>query len=316
MRAIEELPPGIRNSPFTVAQAQELGLSYGQLRHRDILSLSRGIKALHGQDDAALSLALLTRPYTLVTGYSAASHATAFALWELPGFLPGVTAGTIHIARQYPHSIPRRSGIRGHRTMFDDDEVLLVDGLWITSRARTWLDCARKMSVEELVVTADHLLRIPRPEFDSRSEPYATLEELSELLSRHSGTPGIVKARAALELARVGSDSPQETKLRLACGSAGLPEPLLNERTLLANGVIRQPDQSYPDYKVAVEYDGNTHADPCQVEKDVIRAEDYAEAGWSEVRIMKHHMLNYAKGAVHKVREALWDRGWRPSPDL
>lgn len=316
MSAIEELLPGMRNSPFTVAQAQDLGLSYEQLRRRDIISLSRGIKVIHGQDDAALSLALLTRPYTLVTGHSAASHATAFTLWELPGFLPGSALGTIHIARQYPHAIPRRSGIQGHRIMFDNDEVLFVDGLWITSRARTWLDCARKMSVEELVVTADHLIRIPRPEFERRGEAYAGLEELSELLSRHSGTPGIVKARTALELARVGSDSPQETKLRLACGAAGLPEPHLNERTLLANGVIREPDQSYPDYKVAVEYDGNTHADPEQVEKDVLRAEDYAKAGWSEVRIMKHHMRNDAKEAVHKVREALCAHGWRPSPDL
>lgn len=95
-----------------------------------------------------------------------------------------------------------------------------------------------------------------------------------------------------------------------------MPEPFLNERTLLANGVIRQPDQSYPDYKVAVEYDADTHADPRQVEKDVLRAEDYAEAGWSEVRIMKQHMRNDAKEAVHKVREALWSRGWRPSPHL
>ncbi|WP_449372555.1 hypothetical protein [Arthrobacter psychrolactophilus] len=316
MSAFEDFPQSIRSSPFTVAQAQELGLSYARLRRRDIVSLSRGIKVFNGQDDAALSLALLTRPYTQVTGYSAASHATAFILWELPGFLPGATSGTIHISRQYPHSIPRRSGIQGHRTMFDTDEVELVDGLWVTSRARTWLDCARKMSVEELVVAADHLIRIPRPGFENRSEAYATLEELSELLARHPGTPGIVKTRAALELARIGSDSPQETKLRLACGTAGLPEPHLNEPTLLANGVIRQPDQSYPDYMVAVEYDGNTHADPHQVEKDVLRAEDYAKAGWSEVRIMKHHMQNDAKEAVRKVREALWARGWRPSPNL
>lgn len=316
MSAFEDFPPSILNSPFTVAQAQDLGLSYARLHRQDIVSISRGIKATHGQDDAALSLALLTRPYTQVTGYSAASHATAFILWELPGFLPEAMSGTIHISRQYPHSIPRRSGIQGHRTMFDTDEVQLVDGLWLTSRARTWLDCARSMSVEELVVTADHLIRIPRPAFERRNEEYVTLEELSELLSRHPGTPGIVKARAALELARVGSDSPQETKLRLACSAAGLPEPHLNEPTLLANGVIRQPDQSYPDYKVAVEYDGNTHADPRQVEKDVRRAEDYANAGWSEVRIMRHHMQNDAKEAVRKVREALWAHGWRPSSDL
>ena len=58
MSAFEDFPSSIRNSPFTVAQAQKLGLSYARLRRQDIISLSRGIKAIHGQDDAALSLAL------------------------------------------------------------------------------------------------------------------------------------------------------------------------------------------------------------------------------------------------------------------
>lgn len=314
MPPLDGLPATLQTSPFTVAEALELGASYGELCHRDVVTLSRGIKTL--KDDADIPLALLTRPYTVVTGYAAASHATAFTIWEMPGFLPGADHGNLHISRQYPHSIERRRGVTGHRTMFRDDEVCCVDGLWITTRARTWLDCARRMSVEELVVAADHLIRIPRPGFEGRTEPYATVHELEILLARHSGTPGIVKAREALRLARVGSDSPQETRLRLACGYAGLPEPLLNVATPLLDGAERTPDQSYPEYKVAAEYDGGTHNDPLQVERDVRRQEDYARAGWLEVRIMNRHMANDAKEAVRKIRDALYDRGWRPSPNL
>ncbi len=131
--------------------------------------------------------------------------------------------------------------------MFRDDEVEFHDGLWITTRVRTWLDCARLMSVDELVVVADHLVRVPREAFEGRSEPYATMPELAAMLDRHKGTPGIVKAREALRLARVGSDSPQETKVRLACGRAGLPEPEINVPTTLSPGVSRTPDQSYPE---------------------------------------------------------------------
>lgn len=313
MPPLDRLPEFLQSSPFTVAEALKCGASYGELCHRDVLTLSRGIKTL--KNDADVPLALLTRPYTTVTGYSAASHSTALTIWEIPGFLPTADRQTLHISRQYPHAAARRQGVAGHRTMFRDDEVCLVDGLWITTRARTWLDCARRMSVDELVVAADHLLRIPRAEFEQRTQPFATVEELAVLLARHPGTPGIIKAREALRLARVGSDSPQETKLRLACGYAGLPEPLLNARILLLDGAQRTPDQSYPEYRVAVEYDGGTHADPQQVERDVRREEDYARAGWKEVRIMKRHMSNDAREAVRKIRNALYDRGWRRTPN-
>ncbi|ALE06505.1 hypothetical protein AL755_15310 [Arthrobacter sp. ERGS1:01] len=311
MPRLDRLPEILHSAPFTVAEALEFGTSYGELCHRSVVSLSRGIKTLNDATD--LPLALLTRPYTLVTGYSAASHSTALTIWGIPGYLPKDDGNLVDISRQFPHVPARRRGVRGHRTMFRDDEVCLFNGLWITTRARTWLDCARKMPVDELVVAADHLLRLPRPVFEGRTEPYATTAELAVLLERHPGTPGIVKAREALRLARVGSDSPPETRLRLACGFAGLPEPLLNTTIVLADGVERTPDQSYPEYKVAVEYDGATHADPNQVEKDIRREEDFAKAGWKEVRIMKRHMDNDAKEAVRKVRNALWDRGWRPS---
>ncbi len=312
MPARDRLPEPFQTAPFTVTEALQLGASYGELCHRDVVTLSRSIKIL--KNDADTPLALLTRPFTLVTGYSAASHATAFRIWEFPGFCPGTNEDSIvHISRQSPHIAPRRLGVKGHQTKFRNDEVSFSNGLWITTRPRTWLDCAARMSVEELVIVADHLVRIPRPEFEGRSEPYATLKELKVLLARHPGSRGILKAREALCLARVGSDSAQETKLRLACGYAGLPEPLLNVKTVLSNGAERTPDQSYPEYKVATEYDGDTHNDPQQVEKDVRRAEDYARAGWTEVRIMKRHMVNDAKEAVRKVRGALYARGWRPS---
>lgn len=302
-------PDRLQSGPFTLDTAKDCLVSPGRLRHKEIVRISRGIKSL---DDADVPLALLTRPFTQVTGYSAASHATAFAIWELPGFLPVRNDTLIHISRQFPHNIPRRHGVEGHRTKFRDDEVECLDGLWITTRVRTWLDCARRMTVDELVVVADHLIRIPRPEFEGRSEAYATLAGLSQMLERHKGTPGIQKARAALALARVGSDSAPETRLRLAVVYAGLPEPDINKNIPLADGKSRQPDQSYPEYRVAVEYDGGTHADPDQVIRDIRRQEDFAAAGWTEVRIAKNHMTDDARAAVRKIRSALFSRGWRP----
>ncbi|MCD5342665.1 hypothetical protein LR392_10570 [Arthrobacter sp. AK04] len=169
------------------------------------------------------------------------------------------------------------------------------------------------MSIEELTVVADHLLRIPRPDFEGRSKPHAARDDLEEMLDRHKGTPGIRKARVALDRARVGSDSAPETRLRLALEDAGLPEPLLNVPTQLHAAVVRQPDLSYPEQKVAVEYDGEGHSEAAQIVRDIAREEDFARTGWMLVRISKRHMENEARAAVAKARSALLSRGWQPN---
>ncbi|WP_232082161.1 hypothetical protein [Arthrobacter sp. SO5] len=150
---------------------------------------------------------LRARPLTVVTQFSAVSHATAFLIWDFPGYLPGSRAPEIHISRPDTMAIPRRRGVIGHVGQFFDDEITRLDGVLVTTRTRTWLDCARKMSVDELTVMAYRLLRHPRPAFENRSEPYASPEELAKMLDRHKGTPGIRKARLALEQARIGADS-------------------------------------------------------------------------------------------------------------
>ncbi|WP_258805187.1 hypothetical protein [Pseudarthrobacter sp. NS4] len=169
------------------------------------------------------------------------------------------------------------------------------------------------MSVAEVTVVADHLLRVPRPDFEARCEPYATRADLEDMLDRHKGTPGIQKARLALELARIGSDSAPETRLRLALEDAGLPEPELNVPTELSVGVVRQPDLRYLERKVAVEYEGEGHSEAEQIIRDIAREEDFVRADWMLVRISKRHMQDGSRAAVAKVRRALLSRGWSPS---
>ena len=133
------------------------------------------------------------------------------------------------------------------------------------------------------------------------------------MLDRHKGTPGIRKARLALEQARVGADSAPETRLRLALANGGLPDAELNMPVVLVTGIVRQPDISYPEYRVAVEYDGEGHSDAAQVLRDISRDEDFAAGDWILVRIASTHMENSARAAVRKVRLALLARGWRPT---
>lgn len=219
----------------------------------------------------------------------------------------------IHITRPAGSAQMRRSGVIAHRSQLQEDEVTVVDGIRVTTRERTWLDLAEMLSVDELVVIADHLIRIPRPQFEGRTEPYATRDELARMIERHKGKRGVCKARAALDLSRVGADSPPETELRLAIFRAGLPEPLVNEPITDSWGNSGHcPDLSFRKYRIAVEYEGEVHAEPEKVESDILREERVLAAGWTQVRISKRHMKNGAREAVGKVRSALIQAGWRP----
>lgn len=310
MKIPQPLPEHIAFAGFTTQEAVDAGVTPCRLRHRSLAAPSRGIR--QPVTEVAPILSEQVRPFTLITEFSAASHATAFSLWSFPGFHPGHDEPGIHISRPDTMAIPRRTGVVGHRGQFFADEIVSVHGLLVTSRTRTWLDCARRMSVDELTVVADHLVRLPRPEFEGRSEPYATLDELADMLDRHKGTPGIQKARLALEQVRTGADSAPETRLRLALERAGLPEPELNIPVVLSHGVVRQPDLAYPLFLVAVEYDGDVHSETRQIVRDIAREEDFARAGWALVRLSKRHMVNDGRSAVAKVRTALIIRGWSP----
>ena len=310
MKTPQPLPEVVGSTPFTCREALDAGASRGRLRHRALLAPSRGIRVPTLLLDPGLGP--MVRPVTLITEFSAASHATAFRLWALPGFLPCADGPGIHISRPDSMAIPRRTGVIGHVGQFFPDEIAVQDGVLLTSRARTWLDVSRRMSIDELTVVADHLIRRPRPELEGRSEAYASIAELADMLDRHKGTPGIRKARLALNQARVGADSAPETRLRLALARAGLPEALLNAPTELRGGGVRQPDLSYPEYCVAAEYDGDGHSGEGQVVRDIAREEDFSRAGWTLVRLSKRHMTADARPAVAKVRAALLDRGWSP----
>lgn len=159
MKIPRPLPADLTSKPFTRQEALDAGVSVGRLRYRDLDSPSRQIYVPGSVDE--LQLTDRARPLTLVTPFSAASHATAFLLWGFPGFLPRSHEPGIHISRPDTVGIPRRRGVIGHRGQFFEDEITTLDGMYITSRARTWLDCARRMDIDEITVVADHLLRVP-----------------------------------------------------------------------------------------------------------------------------------------------------------
>lgn len=311
MRYPRRLPEHLSGSSFVRPEGLLAGLTVKQLRGPSVKIPSRSIRLPAAE---ALNPAAAVRALSWVTPDSAVSHATAARLWGFP--LPPWLQddGGQHITRPRTAAAPRRRGVIGHQALLAAGEVEVFDGVRLTSRSKTWLDLAQLLSVDDLVVIGDHLVRRPRPELEQRTEPYATINGLSRLVRMHKGKRGVVKAGEALKLIRVGADSPPETLLRLALVYAGLPEPELNVPLTGPLGTpLHSPDQQYRQYRIAIEYEGDHHRSAEQLARDIRRAEVTAAAGWLEIRVTRGEMQDDARAAVAKIRRALYIRGWRPS---
>lgn len=310
MKTARPLPNDFLDRPFTTVEAARAGVSPKRLRHPALASLGKGIRS--GCPTAELPLSVRVRPFIEVNERCAASHLTAAELLVLPRRQEKETPAMFHIIRPEGAAHLNRPHVIVHRMKLYDDEVTVHEGIPVTTPERTWLDLAEVLSLDALVVAGDSCVRVPRPELEGRALPLCSIEDLQRMIERHKGKRGIRKAKEAIQLIRVGSDSPQETLLRLAMGRASLPEPELNVPIIDDAGrPHHEPDLSYRKYRIGIEYEGEHHGEEGQIVRDIARSERYEALGWTEVRISKRHMLNDAQPAVAKIRSALIQAGWR-----
>jgi hypothetical protein len=189
---------------------------------------------------------------------------------------------------------------------FEPGEVVIHDGVRVTSPARTWLDLAGLLTVDELVAAGDSAVLAHGTDFPVPRAPLATIDDLRRLVASHPGMRGIKTARLALPEIRVGADSPQETRMRLILARTNLGEPVLNH--VLRNGwgqAAVWPDAAYPEHRLALQYDGGHHADPLQAARDRKRQETTERLGWAELRIFKDDLDGDRPFLLEKVRATL-----------
>ncbi len=129
----------------------------------------------------------------------------------------------------------------------DPDEVVEVDGLAVTSLARTVTDLARRASFESAVVTVDAAL----------AGETVTTAELRRALQRCTGWPGCPKAGRVLAFADGRAESVGESRSRVALARLGLPPPVLQwEVRRDSSELVGRVDFGWPDRGVVGEFDG------------------------------------------------------------
>ena len=240
----------------------------------------------------------------------AVSHQTAAAIY---GMLDEPLHPPFHITSPRRSSRVKSRRVVGHRSDVPASHIWTWRGIPVTSPAWTWTDLAINSSLVEALILADRSIRPGRPAFGQRAEPLVALEHLREALTARGRANGIRTAAQALDLARIGVDSPQETRLRFYMHEAGLPEPEVNVWLLDEQGQhVVQPDMTLRRWRLAIQYDGEDYHSGAQMRKDVWRTERTEALGWKEVRITKDHMYGGGRAAIAKIERELRGRGWKP----
>ncbi|GAA3281063.1 hypothetical protein [Nesterenkonia halobia] len=283
------LPQELAGRAFTAAAAAEHGVSRDRLTRSDVVALGSGVHAPRAFAERLDDVALLrAKAAALIVEQPGAwiSHASAARLHGL--WLPRALRDDprLHLSRPAgPDTWTRRRGVSGHRVQVSDGDVVRVGGVPMSSPARAWLDVAGRCSEHQLIIMGDQLIRTPYLRYEGRSIPYATLPGLRGMLDDARGVPGRRRCLAALERMRVGADSVQETRLRLALVDAGLPEPALQVPAVPGDPFSPRADLGYPELKIAIQYEGETHFTPEQHRADQRRDNVFYGEGWTVLRV-------------------------------
>ena len=280
---------------FTRAHLRSAGIPEDRLRAADVRRVTHGVHRRATDEPGDWSaLGHPTPPCPFAPEETAAiveasggvaSHVTALLLHRLP--VPPFLAehGTVHVSRPHARGISRRLEVTSHARTVPADDVVVLDGVRVTSIERTWADLATLVRPGLLgpVVAAGDAAVTGAWTPDGRLPARTSVPRLRAALARAGRFQGVRTARAALDLVRPGADSPQETGLRLALLQATLPEPEL--QLVLHPDRPRSPDADlgWRRWRLVVHYDGGHHLDPAQAAVDAWRDEGWARAGWSQI---------------------------------
>lgn len=235
------------------------------------------------------------------------TNAKAAWLWTgRRGVIAGRAAAALHGARWIDERTPidiiaehtrRQPGIVVHEERISDDEITDVCGVPVTTPVRTALDLGRHLPRDSAVAHLDALARATG----------VTADQALDLGDRYRGSRGIRRACRSLVLMDSGAQSPRETRLRLLLVDAGLPTP--RTQVLVTDGFTNAfLDMGYEEPKVGLDYEGGHHrALREQYVHDIGRAEFIARQGWIDIKVVAEHTRAFI---LHRVREALTQRGW------
>lgn len=225
---------------------------------------------------------------------SAISHASAAALWCLPGFpREPVELSTPRPKKPLPPVVV-------HKASVDlGDHTTTVGSIRVTNVGRTLLDVAGRVCPDVLERCLEDALR---RKLTSRSHMQWLLRG-----RKGKGAKGIAELRRLLRSdpgTVTGSDF--EVKLLQALRRASLPIPVRQHEIFDEDGFVARVDFAYPHAKVAIEADGyQFHSGRQAWEHDQLRRSALTALGWLVINVTYLQLVSDLDGVIERVRRAL-----------
>jgi hypothetical protein len=293
------LPDDVVGRPVRPADLRERGISASVFRGSTWQSVTHGV---HVRGVEHLSLVDRCRGLGLVlTSDPVVSHVSAAALWGMP--LWGPPVADVHVTREPSASAIRRAGVVNHRAELPRDHRDSVQGVAVTTPARTLLDLASVLPLDQLVATGDYCLR------SLGVRPW----ELGEMVAWAVGRRGVAALRSAVPLLDARAESPPESLLRVWFSLCGLPPFEPNAEIWDGRQFVARVDLLDRDRRLVVEYEGAYHRTREQYAADIGRRARLAELGFEVVQI-EATMMRSPGRVVRQVAQRLVRLGWTGVP--
>jgi hypothetical protein len=294
----EDRKPFDDTVPFTRAEARAAGISAKQLTGGRYQRLFYDLYVT-----AAVVLTPVVRAKAALKVCPAGSQVSHFTAAELWGVIVPHQPLT-HLSSPQPGVRSERRGVQSHR-LNAHSQAVRFRGIRVSSPEQTFIDLACVLSLVDLVVLGDSLVKARR----------TTVHRLVEAVNTWRGW-GSRPARLAVGYVRKGVDSPMETRLRMLMVLAGLPEPVVNHIEYDAMGAWEKRfDLSYPDLLLVIEYDGRQHADnDTQWDHDIDRREELDIDGWRLIVIRSKGIYAEPHRTLERIADAMRARGSRDVP--
>ena len=237
------------------------------------------------------------------------SHESAASVHGLPLFGANLSTFRTTIPSDSRGSKSSSSRVT-HFAPLGQDDVVIIDGIPVTSVARTVADLARTRHRDLVVCLADSAL----------NRKLCTLEEIDVALRNPPSRYGLPRARHSRLYFRSASESVAESWSRLIMSDAAIPTPELQRRISCPSGQVYRVDFLWEEHGVIGECDGmdkyfgdtarHEARQRLRLEKD--RENTLQAMGFTVVR-WTWSDLSTPQLFVNRVRSALEARGPRRS---
>jgi very-short-patch-repair endonuclease len=299
MSRAARIPRELRSAPFSGSQAVSSGLVTWQMLRgptwRRLLPDVYVQAAAFDADDHRMwcdAVAVKLPVGGAVSGLSAA------LLWGVDLLPRG--GGPVHVtlprsARPQPH----HRIVVHHYALDPTDITTLFGGVPLTTEVRTAFDLGRLLPRADALAALDAMLH----------RRLLRVEALTRYLDAHPGTRGTPQLRELVGLAEPRTESPMESQLRLLLHDAGLPRPTAQYEVRLPMGrFIARVDLAYPQWRIAIEYEGDHHRERDTFRRDISRYNALRAAGWLTLRFTADDVIRQSRQLTQTVRVAIAER--------